>query len=159
MPRKGPIVKQSLPPDPIYGSVLLSKLVNKVMKDGKKSTAQKQVYEAFRLIEEKTKTNPLTVFQRAVENIKPRFEVRSRRVGGAAYQVPMQVRGDRQESLALKWIIIASRSKSNTEYHTFAEKLAAEIIDSFNEAGEAIAKKREIERIAESNKAFAHLRW
>jgi len=129
------------------------------MRDGKKTVAQKQVYRAFELIKEKTKIDPLLVFEKALENTKPRMEVRSRRVGGAAYQIPLPVKGSRQESLAIRWLVLSARARPNKEYHTFAEKLAAELIDAFNETGAAVAKKQEVERLAEANKAFAHLRW
>ena len=159
MPRRGPVPRRELPPDPIYQSRLVTKLINRVMRDGKKTVAQKQVYRAFELIKEKTKIDPLLVFEKALENTKPRMEVRSRRVGGAAYQIPLPVKGSRQESLAIRWLVLSARARPNKEYHTFAEKLAAELIDAFNETGAAVAKKQEVERLAEANKAFAHLRW
>lgn len=159
MPRRGPVSRRVLPPDPIYQSRLVTKLINRVMKDGKKTIAQKHVYRALEIIKEKAKMSPLTVFEKAVENTKPKVEVRARRVGGAAYQVPLPVKGSRQESLAIRWIVLAARARPNKEYHTFAEKLAAELIDAFNETGGAVAKKQEVERLAEANKAFAHLRW
>lgn len=159
MPRRGPAPRRILPPDPIYQSSLVTKLINRVMKDGKKTIAQKHVYQAFEIIKKKTKMNPLIVFERAVEHTKPRVEVRARRVGGAAYQVPLPVKGPRQESLAIRWLVLSARARPNKEYHTFTEKLAAELIDAFNETGGAVAKKQEVERLAEANKAFAHLRW
>jgi len=159
MPRRGPVPRRILPPDPIYQSRLVTKLINRVMKDGKKTLAQKHVYRAFEIIKEKTKIDPLVVFEKALENTKPRAEVRSRRVGGAAYQIPLPVKGPRQESLAIRWIVLSARARPNKEYHTFAKKLAAELIDAFNETGGAVAKKQEVERLAEANKAFAHLRW
>lgn len=159
MSRRGTFRRRPIKPDPIYNDIVLAKLINRVMKDGKKGVARKQVYGALKLVEEKTKTNPLTIFTVALENIRPRVEVRSKRVGGAAYQVPMPVRGPRQDSLAIRWLINSARSRSNKEYHTFSDKLAAEIIDAANSAGSAAEKKKEVERIADANKAFAHLRW
>ena len=129
------------------------------MKDGKKSVAQHQVYRAFEILEEKTKSDPLVVFNQALENIKPQMEVRPRRIGGAAYQVPMPVRGERQVSLAIRWLILAARARSNREFHTFAEKLAAEILDAAAGTGGAVKKKEDTHRMAEANKAFAHFRW
>ena len=159
MPRRKISKKNQIEKDPVFESVLVSKLINRVMKHGKKNLARKHVYQAFDIVKKKIKTSPLTVFESAMENIRPRVEVRSRRVGGAAYQVPMSVSGIRQDSLAIRWLIISARQRPNKEYHTFAEKLASEIIDAFNKSGGAIAKREEIERIAEANKAFAHLRW
>jgi len=159
MGRRGPATVRRVLPDPVYQNVLVAKLVNKVMRDGKKQLAQRLVYQAFELVKKRTKKDPLEVFLRAVEQIKPQMEVRARRVGGAAYQVPMLVRGRRQESLALRWLVAAARARPNSEYHTFAEKLAAELIDAYNKTGGAIAKKEEVEKIAEANRAFAHLRW
>lgn len=159
MPRKGPIRKRNETVDLVYKSHLVEKLINQSMKDGKKSVSQKQVYNAFEIIAEKTKKEPLTVFDQAIENIKPEMEVRPRRVGGAAYQVPMAVRGDRKESLAIRWLVNSTRARSNSEYHTYAEKLASEIIDASNGEGGAVKKRQEVEKIAESNKAFSHFRW
>jgi len=159
MPRKTKVFKKVWEKDPIFGSVFVTRLINQAMRDGKKTVARKQVYNALAIIKEKTKFDPILVLEKALENIRPRVEVRSRRVGGAAYQVPSIVRGERQDSVALKWIISFSRKRPNKEYHTFAEKLAAELIDAFNGIGGAIAKKQEVEKIADSNKAFAHLRW
>lgn len=159
MPRVGQVKKRILSPDPIYNSRLVSRLINRVMKDGKKSVAQKQVYRAFELISQKTKKNPLEVFSKALENVKPTMEVRPRRVGGAAYQVPMPVRGERREALAIRWLIQYARKRSSTEYHYFYEKLAAEILDAHQNQGGAVKKKEEVHRMAEANKAFAHFRW
>lgn len=159
MPRRGrPRPKKTLP-DPIYKNRVVAKLINRSMRDGKKSVAQKQVYEAFDMIKEKTNDDPIKIFSRALENIKPSMEVRPRRVGGAAYQVPMPVRGPRKESLGIRWLIASARAKSNSEYHTFAEKLAAEILDAANGEGGAVKKKTDMERMAEANRAFAHFRW
>lgn len=151
--------KRLLTPDAVYNSRLVTRLINRVMKDGKKSVAINQVYKAFDLIGKKTKKEPLEVFKVALENIKPAMEVRSRRVGGAAYQVPAPVRGDRRESLAIRWIITTSRAKPNKDFHNFYEKLAAEIIDASQNQGEAIKKKENMHKMADANKAFAHFRW
>ncbi len=159
MSRKGSIKPREVKKDPVYNSRLVTKLINRVMKDGKKSVARKQVYQAFEIIKKKEKTDPMTVFRQAMNNIRPDKEVRSRRVGGAAYQVPMQVRGPRKDSLAIRWIINSARQRPNSEYHTYGKKLAAEIIDAYNQQGGAYNKKEQIERAAEANKAFSHLRW
>ena len=137
----------------------MAKLVNRSMKDGKKSVVRKEVYGAMELIKEKTGSDPVKVFDQAMENIRPTMEVRPRSVGGAAYQVPQQVRGERRDSLAIRWLVGAANSKSNTEFHTYGEKLAAEIIDASKGEGVSVKKRQEIERVAESNKAFAHFRW
>lgn len=159
MARSGIVRKREITPDPLYGDKLVGRFINRVMKDGKKTVAQKQVYGALNLIKEKLNQDSLLVFRQAIENVKPQMEVRSRRVGGAAYQVPMPVRGDRRESLAIRWLILAARKRPNKEFHTFAEKLAAELIDAFNNQGGAIKKKEDTHRMAEANKAFAHFRW
>ena len=159
MPRSGKIKKRVITEDPLFKSQLVSKITNCIMKDGEKSVAQKQVYRALEIIREKGQTDPLALVAKAVENIKPVMEVRPRRIGGAAYQVPQPVRGDRRESLAIRWLVLAARSRSNKEFHTFADKLAAEFIDASNEQGLAIKKKLDTHRMAEANKAFAHFRW
>ncbi len=159
MPRAGRIKKRVLSPDPIYGDRLVARLINRVMQRGKKTVANKQVYRAFEMIKEKAKGEPLEVFHKAVENTKPTMEVRPRRVGGASYQVPMPVKGDRRESLAIRWLTLAARSRPNKEYHTFAEKLAAELLDASQNTGGAVKKKQDIHRMAEANRAFAHFRW
>ena len=159
MARKGQTKPRVVEPDALYLNKVISKLINRTMVDGKKSVAQKEVYSALNLIKEKTNEDPIKVFEQALENIKPTMEVRPRRVGGAAYQVPMSVRGPRRESLGIRWLILAARSRSNSEYHTFAEKLAAEIIDSAKGEGAAVKKRRDMERVAEANRAFAHFRW
>ncbi|OGV89229.1 30S ribosomal protein S7 [Microgenomates group bacterium RBG_19FT_COMBO_39_10] len=151
--------KRTVIPDEIYKSRLVTKLINRTMRQGKKSVAQKHVYQAFKLIEEKTKSNPLEVFHQALENVKPQMEVRPRRVGGAAYQVPIPVKGDRRESLAIRWLIQAAQARPSKEYHHFYEKLAVELIEAAKKEGGAVAKKEEINKIAEANKAFAHFRW
>ena len=156
MPRRGKISKRDVLPDPLYGSKLVTKLINNVMYDGKKGVAQTIVYDAFSLIEEKVGQNPLEVFQAALDNIKPELEVKARRVGGSTYQVPMEVRADRQQTLALRWLITYSRNRSE---RTMAERLAGEIVDAKNSAGGAFKKKEETHRMAEANKAFAHYRY
>jgi small subunit ribosomal protein S7 len=150
---------KNFPPDALYNSVMLTKLINRTMKSGKKIAAQRQVYGALDIIKTKTNEDPLQFFTSALENIKPQMEVRARRIGGAAYQVPVPVRGPRRDSLAIRWLIAAARSRPNSEYHTFADKLAAEVIDARANAGAAIKKKLDMHRMAEANKAFAHFRW
>jgi small subunit ribosomal protein S7 len=159
MPRKGPVGLRKTLPDPIFANKLLAKLINRSMLDGKKSVAQKEIYAAMDLIKEKVQDDPLKVFNKALENIKPTMEVRARRVGGAAYQVPMSVRGPRRDSLAIRWLIAAARARSNSEYKTFAQKIAAEIIDSSKGEGAAVKKRTDMERVAEANRAFSHFRW
>ena len=156
MPRRGRISKRDVLPDPKYGSKLVTKLVNNVMYDGKKGVAQTIVYDAFALIEEKIGQNPLEVFEEALNNLKPALEVKARRVGGSTYQVPMEVRPERQQTLALRWLIAYSRNRSE---RTMAERLAAEIMDAKNSMGGAVKKKEETHRMAEANKAFAHYRY
>lgn len=151
--------KRVVASDEVYQSQLVSKLINRTMRQGKKSVAQKHVYRAFDLVEKETKKNPLEVFHKAMENVKPKMEVRPRRVGGASYQVPIPVKGDRRESLAIRWLIQAAQARSNKEYHHFYEKLAAELMDAAERTGGAVAKKEEIHKIAAANKAFAHFRW
>jgi small subunit ribosomal protein S7 len=158
MPRRGQAKPRKVKPDPVYKSVLLTKFINRSMRDGKKKAAQKQVYNALEIIKEKKK-DPMSVFSKAIDNVKPDMEVRPRRVGGAAYQVPMPVRGPRKESLAIRWLIFSARDRNNSDYHTFAEKLAAEFIDAAKGEGGAVTKKAEMERMAEANRAFAHFRW
>ena len=156
MPRRGRISKRDVLPDPKYGSKLVTKLVNNVMYDGKKGVAQTIVYDAFTIIEEKIGQNPLEVFQEALDNLKPQLEVKARRVGGSTYQVPMEVRPERQQTLALRWLIAYSRNRSE---RTMAERLAAEIMDAKNSMGGAFKKREETHRMAEANKAFAHYRY
>ena len=146
-------------PDPIYGNRVVTKLINGCMRDGKKSVASKEVYEAFKIIAEKTKEDPMKVFETALNNIRPEMEVRAKRVGGAAYQVPMPVRVGRKDSLALRWLIEMSRKKSNSEFHTYAEKLAAEIMEASKGEGGAVKKRQDMDRSAEANKAFSHFKW
>jgi len=159
MPRSARIKKRVLPPDPIYQSRLVTRLINRVMQRGKKTVAQKHVYRAFETVKKKTGRDPLEVFQQALENIKPSMEVRSRRVGGAAYQVPVPVRGDRRESLAIRWLVQAAQARPNKEFPSFDQKLAAELLAAYQKEGGAVRKKEELHRLAEANKAFAHFRW
>ena len=156
VPRRGKIAKRDVLPDPMYGSKLVTKLINNVMEDGKKGVAQKIVYEAFSIVEEKVGQNALEAFQAAFENVMPVLEVKARRVGGSTYQVPMEVRAERRQTLGLRWIILAARKRSE---RTMAERLANEIIDAKNSAGGAFKKKEETHKMAEANKAFAHYRY
>ena len=156
MPRRGSISKRDVLPDPLYNSKLVTKLVNNVMYDGKKGVAQTIVYDAFSIIADKTGENALEVFQAALDNIKPELEVKARRVGGSTYQVPMDVRPDRKQTLALRWLISYARSRSE---RTMAELLAGEILDAKNSMGGAFKKKEETHRMAEANKAFAHYKY
>jgi len=159
MARSGKIKKREILPDPLYQDILVAKLINRVMKNGKKTVAQKHVYTAFSKIKEKLNQDPLLVFHQALENIKPQMEVRPRRIGGAAYQVPMPVKGDRKISLAIRWLVQAAQKRPNKEYHTFSDKLVAEILDAYNNQGGAVKKKEDTHKMAEANKAFAHFRW
>lgn len=159
MPRSGAVKKREVVEDPVYKSKVVSKLINRVMRSGKKRVAERQIYRSLDLIKEKTKQDPLTVFNKALDNIRPLMEVRPRRIGGAAYQVPMPVKGERRESLAIRWLIMAAQARPSKEYHTFADKLAAELIDAFNNTGGAIKRREDTHRMAEANKAFAHFRW
>lgn len=151
--------KRTIQPDPVYGNRLVAKLINRSMKDGRKTVAATQVYKAFDLIGEQTKKDSLEVFRNALENIKPQLEVRTRRIGGAAYQVPTPVKGERKETLAIRWLINAARNRSNTSHHTYADKLSAEILDALNNEGAAVKKKIEVHKQAEANKAFSHFKW
>lgn len=156
MPRKGRVKRREIPPDPKYNDQLVQKLINCVMWDGKKTIASRIVYEAFDIINKKMKENPLKIFHKAVENVKPELEVKPRRVGGATYQVPVEVRPERQISLSIRWLVKYARERSE---RTMKEKLAAEIIDAYNNKGGAIKKKEDTHKMAEANKAFAHYRW
>ena len=156
MPRRGQISKRDVLPDPMYGSKLVTKLINNIMLDGKKGVAQKIVYDAFAIVEAKSGKNPLEVFADALENVSPKLEVKARRVGGSTYQVPMEVREERRQTLGLRWIRTYSRTRSEK---TMAERLAAEILDAINGMGGAFKKKEETHRMAEANKAFAHYRY
>ncbi len=157
--RAKPSLKRELPLDPMYNSRVVTRLINRVMQNGKKTVAQDQIYKAFEILAEKTGKDALEVFTEALENIKPQMEVRARRIGGAAYQVPTPVRGDRREALGLRWLINAARLRPSSEYKTFANKLVAELLDALNNAGAAVKKKLDTHRMAEANKAFAHFRW
>lgn len=156
MPRRGNIAKRDVLADPIYNSKMVTRLVNSVMLDGKKGVAQKIVYEAFDIIREKTGKEPLEVFEAAMENVMPVLEVKARRVGGATYQVPMEVRPERRQTLGLRWITLYSRQRSE---RTMKERLANEIIDAVNSTGSAFKKREDTHKMAEANKAFAHFRW
>ena len=156
MPRRGQISKRDVLPDPMYNSKLVTKLINNVMYDGKKGVAQKIVYDAFTIVEQKVGQNPLEVFQAALENVMPLLEVKARRVGGSTYQVPMEVRADRRQTLGLRWLIGNARNRSE---RGMAQRLAGEIIDAKNSMGGAFKKKEETHRMAEANKAFAHYRY
>ena len=156
MPRRGNVPKREVLPDPIYNSVLVTKLVNSIMLDGKKGVAQKVVYDAFHIIEEKTGKNGLEAFQQAMENIMPTLEVKTRRVGGANYQVPIEVRAERRQTLGLRWLTSYSRKRSET---TMKERLAGEIMDACNGAGSSVKKREDTHKMAEANKAFSHFRW
>ena len=156
MPRRGQISKRDVLPDPLYNSKLVTKLVNNVMLDGKKGVAQKIVYDAFAEVEAKVGQNALEVFAEALENIMPVLEVKARRVGGSNYQVPMEVRPERRQTLGLRWIVAYARTRGE---RTMAERLAAEIMDAKNNAGGAFKRKEEMHRMAEANKAFAHFKY
>lgn len=142
----------------MFTNKLLAKFINRSMRDGKKSVAQRMVYDALGKIKEKN-LDPVAVFEKALQNVGPRFEVRPRRVGGASYQVPIEVRGERRVSLAIRWILASAKNRSSKEYHTFAQKLAAELMDAYNNLGEAIKKRDLMQRNAEANRAFSHFRW
>ena len=154
--RKRRAIKRDVLADPVYSSKVVTKLINQIMLDGKRGKAQTIVYKAFDMIQEKSNENPLDVFTKAMENITPSLEVKSRRVGGANYQVPVEVRADRAQALALRWLVNASRSRGGK---SMAEKLSNEIIDASNETGAAYKKKEDVHRMAEANKAYAHYRW
>ena len=156
MSRRGQISKRDVLPDPLYNSKLVTKLVNNVMYDGKKGVAQKIVYDAFAIVESKLSMNALDAFQEALENIMPVLEVKARRVGGSNYQVPMEVRPERRQTLGLRWLVAYARSRGE---NTMSERLAAEIMDAKNSTGGAFKKKEETHRMAEANKAFAHFRY
>lgn len=156
MPRKGPAPKRPLVDDPIYGSKLVSQLVNRVLLDGKKSLAERIVYGALSIVGEKTEQDPIVVLKRALDNIRPSLEVRSRRVGGATYQVPVEVRPARATTLALRWLVDYSRQRREK---TMTERLANEIMDASNGLGAAVKRREDMHKMAESNRAFAHYRW
>ena len=156
MPRRGNIARRDVLPDPLYNSKLVTRLINNIMLDGKKGVAQKVVYGAFDTVKEKTEKDPLEVFTQAMENIMPSLEVKARRVGGATYQVPMEVRPARRQTLGLRWLTAYARARSEK---TMAERLAGEIMDAANNTGSAVKKREDTHKMAESNKAFAHFRW
>ena len=156
MPRRGQISKRDVLPDPLYNSKVVTKLINNVMEDGKKGVAQKIVYDAFATVEAKSGKNPLEAFEEAMNNIMPLLETKARRVGGSTYQVPMEVRPERRQTLGLRWLVGFARKRSE---RTMAERLAGEIMDAIANAGGAVKKKEEMHRMAEANKAFAHYRY
>lgn len=156
MPRRSGVPKRDVLPDPIYNSKIITKLVNQIMLDGKKGTAQSIVYEAFTAVKEKLGNEPMDVFNQAMENIMPVLEVKARRVGGSTYQVPIEIRPERRQTLAIRWLVLYSRKRSEK---TMKEKLAGELMDAYNNSGASVKKKEEMHRMAEANKAFAHYRW
>jgi len=156
VPRRGHVPKRDVLPDPIYNNKVVTKLINNVMLDGKKGVAQRIVYGAFDIIREKTGKDPLEVFEQALNNIMPVLEVKARRVGGATYQVPMEVRPERRQALGLRWLVSFSRNRSE---RTMSARLAGEIMDAINNSGNAVKKKDDTHKMAEANKAFAHYRW
>jgi small subunit ribosomal protein S7 len=156
MPRRRVVQKRRTIPDPKYGDRLVGRFTNVIMSDGKKSTAERALYGAFRVIESKTRNDPLAMFRRALDNVRPRVEVKSRRVGGATYQVPVEVRPERATSLAMRWIVVAARTRQG---RSMSDKLANELIDAANERGEAVKKREDTHRMADANKAFSHYRW
>ncbi len=156
MPRKGHVPKREVLPDPVYHDVRVAKLVNTVMLDGKKGLAQRIVYGAFDIVRERSGQDPLEVFNQALENVMPQLEVKARRVGGSNYQVPIEVRPDRRQTLALRWLVGAARGRNE---RTMKERLAGELLDALNSTGSAFRKKEEMHRMADANRAFAHYRW
>jgi len=156
MPRKGPIPKREILPDPLYNSRLVARFVNRLMYNGKKGAAEKILYKALDTLAEKTSDDPMRSFEKAVDNVKPQLEVKARRVGGATYQVPMEVRSERQVALALRWLINYSRARGEKG---MINKLSAELLDAYNNRGGAVKKKEDTHRMAEANRAFAHYRW
>ena len=156
MPRRGFIPKREVLPDPVYGTVVVTKLINQIMLDGKRGVAQQVCYDAFDMIKEKTGKEANDVFQLALNNVMPQLEVKARRVGGATYQVPVEIRPERRQTLALRWIVDFSRKRGEK---TMAERLANELMEASNNGGNAVKRKEEMHRMAEANKAFAHYRW
>jgi len=156
MPRKGPAGKRPIVIDPVYGSPVVTQLINKVLLDGKRSTAERIVYGALEGCREKTGTDPVVTLKRAMDNIKPTLEVRSRRVGGATYQVPVEVRAERRQALAIRWIITAARARNE---NTMEERLSGELLDASNNRGNAVKKREDTHKMAEANRAFSHYRW
>ena len=156
MPRRSGVPKRDVLPDPIYNSKVVTKLVNQIMLDGKTGTAQAIVYDAFNIIKEKTSLEPVDVFNQAMANVKPQLEVKARRVGGSTYQVPLEIRAERQQTLAIRWVVMFARKRGEK---TMDERLAGELLDAYNNTGAAVKRKEEMHRVAEANKAFAHFRW
>ena len=156
MPRRGQTAKRDVLPDPLYNSKLVTRLINSVMYDGKKGVAQKIVYDAFDIIKEKTGKEPIEVFEAAMENVMPVLEVKARRVGGATYQVPIEIRPERRQTLALRWLVEFARKRSE---RSMADRLAGEILDASNNSGNAVKRREDMHKMAEANKAFAHYRW
>ena len=156
MPRRNGVPKRDVLPDPVYGSKVITKFINQVMLDGKKGTAQAIVYDAFDIIKEKLNLEAMDVFNQALENVKPLLEVKARRVGGSTYQVPMEIRPERRQTLAIRWLVMFARKRSEK---TMKEKLAGELMDAYNNAGASVKRKEEMHRMAEANKALAHYRW
>lgn len=156
MPRRGNVAKREVLADPLYNSTLVTRLINNIMYDGKKGVAQKIVYDAFDIVKEKTSNDPLEMFEKAMENIMPVLEVKARRVGGSTYQVPMEVRAERRQTLGLRWLTAYSRARNE---RTMRERLAAEIMDAVNGTGNAVKKREDTHKMAEANKAFAHFRY
>ena len=156
MPRRGFIPKREVLPDPIHGTVTVTKLINQIMLDGKRGVAQQVCYDAFDIIKEKTGKEPGEVFQEALNNVMPQLEVKARRVGGATYQVPIEIRPERRQTLGLRWLVDFSRKRGE---RTMAQRLAGEVMDAANNTGNAVKRKEEMHRMAEANKAFAHYRW
>ena len=156
MPRKGPAPRRELMPDPVYRSVLVTQVVNKVLQRGKRSLAERIMYDALEIIEAKTGSDPVATLKRAIDNVRPQLEVRSRRVGGATYQVPVEVRPRRSNTLAIRWVVGYSRQRRE---RTMAERLASELLDASNGVGASVKRRDDLQKMAESNKAFAHYRW
>ena len=156
MPRKGPAVRRETEPDPVYQNVLVTQLINKVLLDGKKTMAERTVYKALEIISERTANDPVITLKKAVENVRPALEVRSRRVGGANYQVPVEVRPSRGTTLAMRWLVNNSRGRKE---HSMAERLVAELMDAANGQGISVKRREDMHKMAEANKAFAHYRW
>ena len=156
MPRRGNVPKRDVLPDPMYGSKVVTKLINQIMLDGEKSVAQRIVYEAFSIMGEKLNMDPMDIFKQALANVTPTVEVKARRVGGANYQVPVEIRPERRQTLAIRWLVINTRKRSERE---MSKKLAAELMDAYNNTGGSVKKKEDTHRMAEANKAFAHFRF
>ena len=156
MPRKGNVPKREVLPDPVYGSIVVAKLINSIMLDGKKGTAQAIVYDAFTAMSEKLGVDAMEIFNQAMANVMPVLEVKARRVGGSNYQVPIEIRPERRQTLAIRWIVASARKRSDRD---MSNKLASELMDAYNNAGGAVKKKEDTHRMAEANKAFAHYRW